>query len=159
MVATALVLINQLIIHIQGKLSGMVTVMNSSMTKRKYIQYIIPLIMLLLAVPAHAFEVRASLEKEAGSNVEDKYFGLMLARNGDKKHRYQKEHRLNKENRHKEHRSLDESISRVQRHMKGKIISAHSYKKGERSYHRIKVLTPDGVVRVMLVDPETGDME
>ncbi len=45
--------------------------------------------------------------------------------------------------------SLDEAVRRVERETGGRILSAETIRAGEREIHRIKVLTPDGRVRVI----------
>lgn len=45
--------------------------------------------------------------------------------------------------------SLDESVRRVERETGGRILSAETVRAGDREIHRIKVLTPDGRVRVI----------
>jgi hypothetical protein len=45
--------------------------------------------------------------------------------------------------------SLEESVRRVERETGGRILSAETFRAGEREIHRIKVLTPDGRVRVI----------
>ncbi|GIX32297.1 MAG: hypothetical protein KatS3mg125_0253 [Lysobacterales bacterium] len=45
--------------------------------------------------------------------------------------------------------SLDESVRRVERETGGRILSAETLRAGDREIHRIKVLTPDGRVRVI----------
>lgn len=45
--------------------------------------------------------------------------------------------------------SLEESVRRVERETGGRILSAETLRAGDREIHRIKVLTPDGRVRVI----------
>lgn len=146
----------------------MVTGMNTRIFKPT----IAALIMFMLAVPAHALVTHVSVAHvlvphvlvEKGPGV------LVLARNDDKDYNKNDQYRLRKnghqkgksykkENRRKRYMSLDESTSRVQRRLNGRILSAQPYEDGEHLYHRIKVLTPDGVVRVILINPETGEFD
>ena len=50
--------------------------------------------------------------------------------------------------------SLDQAVSRVQQATGGRVLDARD----EGSVHRVKVLTPRGEVRVVLVDARTGAM-
>jgi hypothetical protein len=50
--------------------------------------------------------------------------------------------------------SLDQAVSRVQQATGGRVLDARD----EGSFHRVKVLTPRGEVRVVLVDARTGAM-
>jgi uncharacterized membrane protein YkoI len=52
--------------------------------------------------------------------------------------------------------SLDQAVLNVQRDTGGKVLSAESRKVGHRQEYRIKVLTPDGHVKVMAVSSESG---
>lgn len=45
--------------------------------------------------------------------------------------------------------SLDESVRRVERETGGRILAAETLRAGDREIHRIKVLTPDGRVRII----------
>ncbi|MDW8478879.1 MAG: hypothetical protein RML12_02165 [Xanthomonadales bacterium] len=45
--------------------------------------------------------------------------------------------------------SLDESVRRIERETGGRILSAETLRAGDREIHRIKVLTPDGRLRVI----------
>ena len=141
----------------------MVTGMMTRICKRT----IVALIMFMLAAPAHALEnhvLVTNILVDSESGV------LVLARNDEKNYNKKDKYRLRKngrqneknyriENRRKSYMSLDESTSRIKRRLKGRILSAQPYEDGERSYHRIKVLTPEGVVRVILINPETGEFD
>lgn len=48
--------------------------------------------------------------------------------------------------------SLNQAVQQVQRETGGRVLSAETINQGGRSVHRIKVLTPSGQVRVMIVD-------
>jgi len=50
--------------------------------------------------------------------------------------------------------SLEQAVSRVQQATGGRVLDARD----EGSVHRIKVLTPRGEVRVVIVDARTGAM-
>jgi hypothetical protein len=52
--------------------------------------------------------------------------------------------------------TLDQAVLNVQRDTGGKVLSAESRKVGRRQEFRIKVLTPDGHVKVMAVSAESG---
>lgn len=52
--------------------------------------------------------------------------------------------------------TLDQAVLNVQRDTGGKVLSAESRKVGRREEYRIKVLTPDGHVKVMAVSSESG---
>lgn len=54
--------------------------------------------------------------------------------------------------------SLDQAVLNVQRDTGGKVLSAESRKVGHRQEYRIKVLTPDGHVKVMAVSSESGKL-
>lgn len=51
--------------------------------------------------------------------------------------------------------SLDQAVTRVQKETSGQVLSAESRRWDRRTEYRIKVLTPEGHVRVMTV-PATG---
>jgi hypothetical protein len=52
--------------------------------------------------------------------------------------------------------SLEQAISQVQQETGGKVLSAGTVRHGRGSEHRIKVLTPNGHVRVILISSEAG---
>ncbi len=52
--------------------------------------------------------------------------------------------------------TLDQAVSRVQTDTGGKVLSAEPRHIGRRSEYRIKVLTPAGHVRVVVVPSESG---
>ena len=132
--------------------------MVTGMKTRRYKQLAAVAMMLCLAVPAHGGGKWKSERHELRSG-----YGLILAKDGEnehyqKKNSHQKEKSSRKEHQRKKYMSLKESAARVKKRMNGKVLSAHSHEEDGHSYHRIKVLTPDGVVRIILVDPESGDM-
>ena len=48
--------------------------------------------------------------------------------------------------------SLDEAVARVKKQTKGRILTAETIQRKGQPVHRIKVLLPNGSVRVMYVD-------
>jgi uncharacterized membrane protein YkoI len=50
--------------------------------------------------------------------------------------------------------SLEQAVAEVQRETNGRILTAETVKRKGRPVHRIKVLLPNGKVRVMHVDAE-----
>jgi hypothetical protein len=52
--------------------------------------------------------------------------------------------------------TLDQAVLHVQQDTGGKILSAEQRGVGRRQEYRIKVLTPDGHVKVMVVSSESG---
>jgi hypothetical protein len=52
--------------------------------------------------------------------------------------------------------TLDQAVLNVQRDTGGKVLSAESRNVGHGQEYRIKVLTPDGHVKVMAVPSESG---
>ena len=52
--------------------------------------------------------------------------------------------------------TLDQAVSRVRTDTGGKVLSAEPRHIGRRSEYRIKVLTPAGHVRVVVVPSESG---
>lgn len=55
--------------------------------------------------------------------------------------------------------SLSEATERVQKRTGGRVLSAQTVHEEGRDLYRIKVLTPQGEVRIVYVNPATGDME
>jgi len=53
--------------------------------------------------------------------------------------------------------SLSEATQRVQERTGGRVLAAQELR--DRNAYRIKVLTPQGEVRIVIVDAETGEME
>lgn len=51
-------------------------------------------------------------------------------------------------------RPLPETVSRIERETGARVLSAQRSQRGGREVNRIKVLTPDGRVRVMWDDPQ-----
>jgi hypothetical protein len=56
--------------------------------------------------------------------------------------------------------SMDQAVQKVQRETGGKVLSAEPHHVGRRTEYRIKVLTPQGHVRVMAIpsDASRGSM-
>lgn len=52
--------------------------------------------------------------------------------------------------------TLDQAVLEVQQDTGGKVLSAEQRGVGRRQEYRIKVLTPDGHVKVMVVSSESG---
>jgi uncharacterized membrane protein YkoI len=52
--------------------------------------------------------------------------------------------------------SLNEAVQQVQRETGGRVLSADTVNQGGRKVHRIKLLTPSGQVRVVVIDAQTG---
>lgn len=52
--------------------------------------------------------------------------------------------------------SLGEAVSQVQRETQGQVLSAESRRYDRRTEYRIKVLTPQGHVRMMTIPANTG---
>jgi hypothetical protein len=50
--------------------------------------------------------------------------------------------------------TLDEAVTRVKKQTRGRILTAETILRKGKSVHRIKVLLPNGSVRVMYVDTE-----
>ena len=55
--------------------------------------------------------------------------------------------------------SLSEAAERVQKSTGGRVLSAQAVREQGRDLYRIKVLSPQGEVRIVYVDAATGSME
>ncbi len=55
--------------------------------------------------------------------------------------------------------SLNDATDLVQKRTGGRVLAAQEIREQGRALYRIKVLTRQGEVRVVLVDAETGSME
>jgi hypothetical protein len=53
--------------------------------------------------------------------------------------------------------SLGEAVNKAQQETSGQVLSAESVRRDRRTEYRIKVLTPQGHVRVMTIPAATGD--
>ena len=54
---------------------------------------------------------------------------------------------------------LDSAVSQIRDQQKGRVLSAETLRQNGREVHRIRVLTPEGRVRELHVDPRTGDVK
>ena len=52
--------------------------------------------------------------------------------------------------------SLNQAVQQVQQQTGGRVLSADPVQQGGRTYYRIKVLTPNGQVRIITVDAHSG---
>lgn len=52
------------------------------------------------------------------------------------------------------HSRLPESVRRVERETGGKVLQVRPIQRGDREIYRMKVLTPDGRVKIMQDDPK-----
>lgn len=52
--------------------------------------------------------------------------------------------------------SLDEVTKKIRKRTKGKILRAKKIKKGDRVFYKIRVLLPNGKVKIFSVDPNKG---
>ena len=57
------------------------------------------------------------------------------------------------------HLSLNDATDLVQKRTGGRVLAAQEIREQGRALYRIKVLTRQGEVRIVLVDAETGGME
>lgn len=55
--------------------------------------------------------------------------------------------------------SLNEAVDLVQRRTGGRVLAAQAAREQGREIYRIKILTQQGEVRIVLVDAATGSME
>ena len=53
--------------------------------------------------------------------------------------------------------SLDQAVNRAQQETNGQVLSAESRRWDRRTEYRIKVLTPEGHVRVMTIPASSGN--
>jgi uncharacterized membrane protein YkoI len=52
--------------------------------------------------------------------------------------------------------SLEQAVSEARERYNGRVLSADTERRGGRETHRIRILTDDGRVKRLRVDPETG---
>jgi uncharacterized membrane protein YkoI len=52
--------------------------------------------------------------------------------------------------------SLDEAIALVKKKHVGTVVRAETIQQGDRTIHRVRLLTPDDRVRTIEVDAQTG---
>jgi uncharacterized membrane protein YkoI len=83
--------------------------------------------------------------------------GLAEARRDDRRDDRREDRREDRQDRsaRRDGLSLDEAVSRVRRHTGGRVLSAEA----RDGRYRVKVLLPDGAVRVYYVDPRSGKMD
>lgn len=55
--------------------------------------------------------------------------------------------------------TLDQAVAKVRRASGGKVIGADTIEQDGSTAYRIKVVFPDGKVRVYFVDPATGEIQ
>lgn len=55
--------------------------------------------------------------------------------------------------------TLDEAVTKVSAETDGRVLVAERTEEGDPVRYRIKLLTVDGTVQVVFVDPETGRIE
>lgn len=55
--------------------------------------------------------------------------------------------------------TLDEAVNKVRQETDARVLVAERTDEGGRVRFRIKLLTEDGTVKVIFVDPETGRIE
>lgn len=55
--------------------------------------------------------------------------------------------------------TLDQAVSKVRRTSGGKVVAADAIEQDGSTAYRIKVVFPDGKVRVYYVDPATGEIQ
>lgn len=60
------------------------------------------------------------------------------------------------ENTRRDGLSLDEAVARARRETGGRVLSAQVQEDRGRTVYRIKLLLPNGSVRVVQVDPQSG---
>lgn len=53
--------------------------------------------------------------------------------------------------------SLDEAVSEARERYPGRVLSAETERRNGRTQHRIRILTDDGQVKRLRIDPESGD--
>lgn len=53
--------------------------------------------------------------------------------------------------------SLENAVSNARDHYRGRVISAETGKRNGNAPHKIRILTKDGRVRRLRVDPRTGE--
>ena len=54
--------------------------------------------------------------------------------------------------------SLDNAVQNIRDRKRGRVLSADSVRRKGRDVHRIKILTDEGRVRNLYMDPETGKL-
>jgi len=56
-------------------------------------------------------------------------------------------------------KSLDEAVSEARDRFRGRVLSAETDRRGGRESYNIRILTDDGKVKRLQVDPESGRFE
>lgn len=54
------------------------------------------------------------------------------------------------------HKSLDEAVSEARDRYPGRVLSAEKERRGDRESYNIRILTDDGRVKRLRVDPDGG---
>jgi uncharacterized membrane protein YkoI len=80
--------------------------------------------------------------------------GMAEARRDDRRD----DHSSRQETSRRDGISLDEAVARVRRETGGRVLSAEARDRRGDTTYRIKVLLPDGAVRVYNVDARSGGM-
>ena len=55
--------------------------------------------------------------------------------------------------------SLNDATELVQKRTGGRVLAAQEVREQERAMYRIKIITPQGEVRIVFVDAQTGSVE
>jgi len=64
-----------------------------------------------------------------------------------------------RDNAHQQGLSLNEAVARVRRDSGGRVLSAKAHERRGETTYRVKVLLPNGAVRVYNVDARSGRMD
>lgn len=52
--------------------------------------------------------------------------------------------------------SLDQAVSQARERYHGRVLSAETERRGGRETHNVRILTPDGRVKNLRMDPDSG---
>lgn len=55
--------------------------------------------------------------------------------------------------------SLDQAVSEARERYKGRVLSAETERRDGRETHNVRILTPDGRVKNLRMDPDSGRFE
>ena len=55
--------------------------------------------------------------------------------------------------------SLNDATEHVQKRTGGRVLAAQEVREQGRAMYRVKIITPQGEVRIVLVDAQTGSVE
>jgi len=55
--------------------------------------------------------------------------------------------------------SLDQAVSQARERYDGRVLSAETQRRGGRETHNVRILTPDGRVKNLRMDPDSGRFE